>query len=69
MENTKSVYVFRNDVWVEAKFTDLKKGDIFRLFDPDGTPIVGSKKQKEFLATSEAYQRKSDGLWTVNVEE
>jgi hypothetical protein len=24
--------------WDEVKFTDLRKGDIFRLWDPDGKP-------------------------------
>lgn len=27
-------------VWAPVEFMDLKKGDTYRMFEPDGTPVV-----------------------------
>ncbi len=30
-----------NSNWDEIPFEDIKKGDMFRSFEPDGTPVEG----------------------------
>ncbi len=56
-EEPRKIEVLRNNVWVTIKLTEVKKGETFRLFEPDGTP-VSHKGKTEFLA-------KEDGKDTV----
>jgi hypothetical protein len=49
--------------WAQVKFSDLRQGDVFRLFEPDGEPVEDGQ---EFTCCSDAY---FDGVWGVKVEE
>jgi len=37
----KRIQIFKDDRWIDIEFKDLKKGDHFRSFEPDGKPIKG----------------------------
>ena len=50
----------------EILFKDLKKGDKFRLFEPDGDKVI-DEGYDLFLATSNAYLNKND-VWEVQSE-
>ncbi len=54
MENndTRRTERLRKNKWEPCNFMDLKKGDIFRLFDDGENPIeIG----QPYIATSDAY--------------
>lgn len=44
--------------WLECKFVELKKGDVFRLTDPDGTPVADIIHSHESIADSDTYVNK-----------
>jgi len=48
--------------YVPISFSELKKGDVFFLDEPDGTCLG------RFLAVSDAYLNENN-VWTVNTEE
>ncbi len=31
------------DDWVNAQLAQIEAGDVFRMFEPDGSPVVGDK--------------------------
>lgn len=63
----RKVQALRDDIWTDIQFTDLKRGDIFRMFDPpDNTPVVGVEGGTEFLATSEVIVK--DGVNSIRVQ-
>jgi hypothetical protein len=49
-----------NPKWKKSEFKDLKKGNIFRLYNPDGELCLDIA-----IATSDAYLNKEDD-WTVD---
>ena len=54
----RKVQVLDGDVWVDLKFEEMKKGHIFRMFEPDGTPVQGQCEfagETEFLAAEDAH--------------
>lgn len=56
-EELRKIEVLRHKEWFHIVITDIKKGETFRLFEPDGTP-VSNKGHTEFIA-------KEDGKDTV----
>lgn len=52
MENVRRVQIKINNEWKDIKFADLKKGDVFRLFEPDEKEVIDDYGHTEFLATS-----------------
>jgi hypothetical protein len=56
-----------NDRWEEIDFWELKKRDVFRLFEPTGEAVIGSKGESEFVAISNAYEN-DVGAWTVDIK-
>lgn len=52
--NTRACEVFVNDEWVKINPIDIKQGMKFKMFELDGTPIVGLNNQTEFVALDDA---------------
>lgn len=50
----------RNGVWESIDFMDIKKDDVYRLFEADGVP-VSSEGQTEFTAIEDAQMIDVDG--------
>lgn len=44
---------FENDVWSEVVFENIKKGDRFRSFEPNGTPVESGRIYKALSDTRE----------------
>ncbi len=65
MENYRKVEIKENDQWTEIDFWKIKKGDIFRLFEPSEDPVV-YKDEVEFIAKSDSYLK--DNLWQVDTD-
>jgi len=63
------VEVKRGEKWVRIDFKDLKKGDIFRMFDPDtGEPHIDDKGRTQWEVISEPYITEK-GIYAVNVKD
>ena len=56
--------------WKEAKVADLKAGDKFRMWEPDGT-IVRANNKYVFTARTDAEEVEYEGstVWGIDVEE
>jgi hypothetical protein len=54
--------------WKQVSFSDIKKGDTFRLYDeyPD-KPVIDARGSKEWIALSNPYSNK-DGILTVDID-
>jgi len=63
LENRK-VQVFRNGNWIEIHFSELAKGDSFRLFEEAGEEVRDAEGNTVFYSTSEPY-KKNDGIWSI----
>ena len=51
MEELRKVEVFRDNEWKGIKFEELQVGDKYRMFEPDGFPVIG--KGMDFDGTTE----------------
>jgi hypothetical protein len=52
--------------WEKINFREIKKGDLFRLFEPTGEPVISEFGEIEFLAFKNAYINE-DGIWKVDI--
>ena len=74
MTNLRKVEVFKGGGWSEIKFEELEVGDKYRMFEPDGSPVVvigdGGKYEgaTEWVVLEGPYRRSKDGVWTVDCE-
>jgi len=65
------VQALRKNKWVTIPFTELKKGDTFRMFEANGEPVIdpnNGKPRTKFLAISELYQDSRTGEWCIEIE-
>ena len=53
--------------WVPIAFSELKIGDVFRMFDPIDVPVIGGKGQTTFIASSNPYLNEL-GVLTVKIQ-
>lgn len=66
-ENPRIVEILRNDTWYNSNFEDIKRGDLFRMFDPpDNTPVIGTDGSYIFKATSGVYKHSTSDVLTIN---
>ena len=65
MEKLRKVEVFKDNEWSAIQFVDLEVDDKFRMFEPDGTPVVGLGGVMEWVVTKGLYRRTEDEVWTV----
>jgi len=38
----RTAQVFREGAWIDIPFREIEKGDTFRLFERDGSPVEGA---------------------------
>jgi hypothetical protein len=43
--------VFKEEQWYDIKFSELKKGDKFRVFNPNGQLVTDENGNTEFTAS------------------
>jgi hypothetical protein len=43
--------VFKEEQWYDISFSELKKGDKFRVFNPDGQLVTDENGNTEFIAS------------------
>jgi len=54
MDELRIVQSFKNGKWINIVFEDIKKGDIYRMFEPTGEPVIYEGKQTLY-ALSDMY--------------
>jgi hypothetical protein len=59
--------VFKNDEWVDSDLSLVKKGDTFRLFEDDETPVKDKQGRTEWLALKDAVPCEPEGNHSVEV--
>lgn len=65
----RTVQVLYDGKWIDLKFEDMKKGHVFRMFEPDGTPVSGLGEfagVTEYLATEDAHL--TSGVWGLKAD-
>lgn len=65
MNKCRKCQTYTAGAWHDIYMKCVKKGDVFRLFEPTGEP-VSSNGITEFEALSDAFL--TDGVWTVTTE-
>lgn len=65
-EKYREVYILRGGIWYHEDFKDIEKGDIFKMFEPDGTPVEYPKEYFFFRADSDPYKHDEYGVLTVD---
>jgi hypothetical protein len=63
----RKLEIYKRGKWRETKFSKIKKGDIFRLFEPSGDPVKYNGYDL-FVCTDKPYQQDIDGVkgnWVV----
>ena len=58
----------RSEEWTEINFDELKKGDTFRMFNLDETPVKDLFNRTEFVATTDAFMSDELKQLTVTIE-
>ena len=53
--------------WKVINFEDIKKDDIFRLFESDNKPVINLNNNTSFKALTDAYIDGVNGVLTVKV--
>ena len=67
MKELRKVEIFENGQWNEIEFKDLKLGNKFRLFEPDGERVIDKEKNEdEWMATSDAYLNENE-VYQINI--
>lgn len=67
MSKLRKVEIKNNEEWKEIEFSELKKGETFRMFEPDGEPVKDLNNRTEFLATSDTYMSEELQQYTIDV--
>jgi hypothetical protein len=55
----------KKNYWEKVRMSLIKKDDIFRIYEPDGTRRSDDQGNNVFIARGDAYTNK-DGLWQVD---
>lgn len=67
-EGNRLVEIYSNGEWSEKRsFADIKIGNRFRLYEPDGTLVKNDEGVYEFRATSDVYSHPEYHVLTVDV--
>lgn len=67
MAEKRTVEKKEKDGYVKVKFHELKKGDLFKLYEPDGTP-VRFRGSDIYIALSDAYIDNARYVWTIDTK-
>lgn len=53
--------------WLIIRMEEVRKGDTFRLTEPDGTPVKVGRK-RNFIALGDAFKDPNLGTWAVEAD-
>lgn len=67
--NTRTVERLIDCTFVKCSMLDLKSGDVFRMFEHDGSPVLAeSSVQAVFIADCDGFVDESTGLHCIKVK-
>lgn len=61
----RTVEVLRSGEWVQIQLKEIKDGEVFRMFNPDGSPVVWDDEEI-FVAQGEPYVTPHNNRWAIN---
>ena len=67
----RRVQVLKGDSWVDMSMCDLKKGDMFCVYEENGDPVFDEEGSSVFTAVNDAYPDSEDEdgvVWGVDCE-
>lgn len=64
----RKVEVYQNGGWVMCHPSEIKRGDLYRMYEPNGEPVLDEDGIHQRIAQKDAYQNE-DGIWTVQYYE
>jgi hypothetical protein len=65
MDDVRKVEILKSGEWKEVAFPDLKDGDIFRMFEPNGDPVISNVDGTiHWKVAGEPYLNE-ENIWTV----
>lgn len=65
MENLRKIEVLENGSWRSANMIDLRKGNVFRVFESNNEPVIVGDKV-EFIAENDSYYNENN-IATVTI--
>jgi hypothetical protein len=65
MERRKCEVMIAGSGWNEVELKDLAIGDLFRMFEPDGSPVVFGGKKEFFAASKPTYDE--NGMYSLEI--
>lgn len=54
-ESKRRTQIFKDDDWRDAELIEVKAGDRFRMFEPNGSPVIGPHGTINWVAGKDAY--------------
>lgn len=66
MSDLRKVEILKDGEWIEIEFCELKKDDIFRMFEPTGEEVYDNNRENIFVASSDAFAGEN-GVLTINI--
>lgn len=57
----RSAQLYVNDKWHDAYFEDIRKDDIFRLFESDGSPVYDNEGYDTFISDTDSTPLGTEG--------
>lgn len=61
----RTAEIYRDECWVPTDFDKVKKGDTFKLFEPDGTLVRDQNGNAVLVAVSDPYLN-AEGVLTID---
>ena len=52
LDQTRTIEILQPAGWTPASLVQLEKGDVYRICEPDGTPVLNQHGVREFRALS-----------------
>lgn len=66
-ENVRTAKVFQNEQWEDIDPINLKSGMVFKMFEPNGSPVFNSATGLDILiATGNPYLN-DEGIVTIQI--
>jgi hypothetical protein len=66
MKDLRKVLVLENGTWRPANMIDIRRSNVFKLFEPDETPVLVNGKN-EFIAMENAFYN-DDNIAAVPID-
>ena len=66
MENTRVAEVFKDGKWVRIPFSEIKSGNLVRLFEDTGEPVLDNHGNSTFIAKTDTHLNQF-GIWEFEV--